>query len=185
MSSQNKFLLVSFLVAVATPVLAGESGLEAKPHLRDTTCDLSVCGGNLSVSYTNCQNLIVGIAGESTPGNYNFTFDPKGVEYVHGNKCPDANGGVNDWGTTCGQQSSSYGPNMRIPLQIVEKSSGTQVATITLKAQQNYCGLEAGDITFKVEGDDQGFSLVSHKSGGSWSKGKPGRICICEVIGPE
>ena len=191
MAYETKCLLLLLMMAAAAPTLAEESShsednhpIPAPQRVEDTTCDLSYC--EVYVPNSNCQNLIVGGASESNaPGDYYFVLDYKNVDYVHGTRCPDDNGGVNDGWTICGQQSSSYGPNMHIPLQVFDVRTSKQVATLTVKAQQNFCGLEAGDITFKILDDDQGWSLVFHKKGGSWSAGHPGKICICDAIPPE
>lgn len=150
-----------------------------------TTCDLSVCSDNLSIYQPDCGKLVVAIPNNNQLERYWIEFDADNISYVHGYTCISAGDGNENWiATACGDQSS-YGPNMRIPLIVGDNDTG-QTTTLTLKAQQNYCGLEAGDITFKIEDDEgSGLSLVHHTTHGSWSNNKAGRICICDVIPPE
>jgi len=147
----TSFCLTGALVAGETPskVKAKPSPARVKPGKLDKG-DVSIPPG------LNCQYLVVYIYGDSIKV-VNESCDHGYFDYCLGQPGNQA---------CVVQQSSVYGPDCTFTL-----STGG-----TVKAQQNYCAAEAGNITASVVQPGNPPVVLKGVQTGSWAQSIPGQV---------
>ncbi len=116
----------------------------------------------------NCHFLNVNVS--TIPSGLTVTVPDFGVNCSQGNFVSDNPSSSNVSSVTT-QQGDVSGPNCTYTFQI---TSGSNIYTYKIVAQQNFCALEAGKITTSVLFSDGVVSLTSTE--GSYAQNLPGQV---------